>query len=179
MKQSFKIFSLLTLMVVAETAISAQGVSIGFGQGNEDIAATRFSAIWDWKTQWNLYKQLSVSGYWEASLSRWNGDPSEPNSNDKMTLIAAAPVFVLQYQTHYLTPYIQAGIGASLLSETEIGDRELSTNFQFEDRLGAGIKFGPQQKLDLNLTAFHHSNAGIKRPNNGVNLVLVNLIYRF
>lgn len=42
----------------------------------------------------------------------------------------------------------------------------LWARFNFEDRLGAGLKIGETQKVGVR--AIHYSNAGIKEPNDGI-----------
>ena len=46
------------------------------------------------------------------------------------------------------------------------GDRELGSAFNFEDRLGAGLKIGDTQRVGARV--IHYSNAGIKEPNDGI-----------
>ncbi|MBI4357472.1 MAG: acyloxyacyl hydrolase [Gammaproteobacteria bacterium] len=173
-----KILCLLVLAILP-IQLMATGISIGIGKGNANITAVRVSSLSDWQKNWRFSPLWSLTGFWEASLSNWKGNKATHHSNDTITLLAVAPVFTLQYQGLPSRPYLQTGIGASWLSDTEIGRKELSTHFQFEDRAGIGIHLGPQQTWDLNLTAFHYSNGSIQRPNDGVNLVLLNLAYRF
>ncbi|MNE17024.1 Lipid A deacylase PagL precursor [compost metagenome] len=42
----------------------------------------------------------------------------------------------------------------------------MSTSFQFEDRLGFGLRFAGGQEVGVR--AIHYSNAGIKTPNDGI-----------
>ncbi len=60
----------------------------------------------------------------------------------------------------------RAGIGVALFSGTTAGDRELGSAFNFEDRIGAGLKFSGGQRIGVR--ALHYSNAGIKQPNDGI-----------
>lgn len=62
------------------------------------------------------------------------------------------------------SPFIEAGIGGALFLNTRHESRELSTAFQFQDRIAAGLPLGGGE-LALSLT--HYSNGGIKRPNDG------------
>ena len=47
----------------------------------------------------------------------------------------------------------------------ELEENDLATSFQFEDRLGVGVRFAEQE---IGIRALHYSNAGIKQPNQGV-----------
>lgn len=71
--------------------------------------------------------------------------------------------------------FAEASIGVRLVSHTRLSDtRAMSTAFQFADMLGLGWRSAGRAELGLRLQ--HISNAGIKRPNSGVNFVL--LYYR-
>ena len=66
--------------------------------------------------------------------------------------------------------YAEAGIGAHLLSETQINDhRRFSTAFQFGDHVGVGLRFGQRGEYDLGYRFQHLSNADIKKANDGIN----------
>lgn len=71
--------------------------------------------------------------------------------------------------------FAEASIGVRLVSHTRLSDtRAMSTAFQFADMLGLGWRSAGRAELGLRLQ--HISNASIKRPNSGVNFVL--LYYR-
>jgi lipid A 3-O-deacylase len=70
-------------------------------------------------------------------------------------------------------PYVEAGIGVALFDSTEMEDNDLGSSFQFEDRLGLGVRFANQE---VGIRAIHYSNAGIKQPNDGIETY--NLHYR-
>lgn len=71
--------------------------------------------------------------------------------------------------------FAEASIGVRLLSRTRVSDaRAMSTGFQFADMLGLGWRGAGNAELGLRLQ--HISNAGIKRPNAGVNFFV--LYYR-
>lgn len=60
--------------------------------------------------------------------------------------------------------FLEAGVGASVFLDTRVENQELSTAFQFEDRLALGMPFAGGE---LNASITHYSNAGIRRPNDG------------
>ncbi|MFY0989029.1 acyloxyacyl hydrolase [Halomonas sp. C05BenzN] len=60
--------------------------------------------------------------------------------------------------------FVEGGIGGALFLDTRVEARELSTAFQFEDRLALGL---PWAGGELSLALTHYSNAGIRRPNDG------------
>jgi lipid A 3-O-deacylase len=67
-------------------------------------------------------------------------------------------------------PYVGGSIGAAWLSDTMIDGRDLSTRFQFEDRVGIGVAW---RRLDAYLSYVHYSNASVKAPNDGIDGVML------
>lgn len=67
--------------------------------------------------------------------------------------------------------YAEAGFGGYLLSKTvNNDDNRLPSSFQFGSHVGIGLRIGPGA---LGIGLQHLSNAGIKQPNGGIDLVLV------
>ncbi|MGQ4877855.1 acyloxyacyl hydrolase [Billgrantia sp. LNSP4103-1] len=64
--------------------------------------------------------------------------------------------------------FVEGGIGAAVFLDARLGSRDLSTAFQFQDRIALGGSVGPGE-LSLSLT--HYSNAGIKEPNDGIEVL--------
>ncbi|MBS0320689.1 MAG: acyloxyacyl hydrolase [Proteobacteria bacterium] len=67
-----------------------------------------------------------------------------------------------------LQPFVQLSLGAGAISKTRIGPRHLSTAFQFQEQLEAGIALDPERRYELAAYARHSSNAGIEEPNDGL-----------
>ena len=68
------------------------------------------------------------------------------------------------------------GIGIAFLSDTLIDNKNMSSSFQFEDRISIGIT---RDNIDMYVRYMHYSNGGIKKPNDGINMGLVGINYRF
>jgi hypothetical protein len=67
--------------------------------------------------------------------------------------------------------YIEAGIGVHLLSHTINNDtNRLPSALQFGSHVGAGLAF---DKASIGVALQHISNAGIKKPNGGINFYLL------
>jgi len=147
--------------------------SIGFsyGQSKDNIDIYRFTLRRDFKSRWFKSSSGYLSGYYEGSLNYWNG------RGDTNLGIALSPVFAYYFNlSQEFKPYIEAGIGASLWSNTKMGPRDLTTSFLFEDRIGVGFRF---KKIDLSFRYMHYSNGSIKQPNDGIDIFIASINYRF
>ena len=138
----------------------------------------RVAVQWDWQSRWLQMSDWHVSGYWDLGLGQWHRSDAPPGTNKDITEIGLTPVFRIQ-PNGLAGPYAEAAIGFHLLSKTKIGDKNMSTNFQFGDHVGVGYRFGAKQSLDLGYRFQHLSNAGIKRPNPGINFHQIRLQYHF
>lgn len=76
--------------------------------------------------------------------------------------------------------FVEASIGVRLLSHTRVApDRSLNTAFHFSDVLGVGIQWGRQGRSTLGLRYQHLSNLGIKKPNRGMDFLMLYYTQRF
>ncbi|MDJ0926172.1 MAG: acyloxyacyl hydrolase [Gammaproteobacteria bacterium] len=156
-------------------AIELDGMTFGAGPANEDIVAYRFSLRDEFKRTWFESKVGRLTGNWDFSVGVWDGNDNE------IVLLAASPVWVYEFSARPLGlfPYIDIAVGVSLLSDHEIDGRELSTHFQFEDRIGLGLRFGDKHQHALVFNYFHYSNANFEKPNDGIDIFMTSFVYRF
>lgn len=152
-------------------AVASDRISIGIGNANDDIEAYRVSFQRDFGQAWFKDYKWSLSGYWDASINLWKDDES-------IAALALSPVFTFSPNRSTGTkPYIEVGVGAALISEREIAGRDLSSPFQFEDRIGFGIRLGEKQLHDINFRFTHYSNASLRLPNDGIDIYMLNYGY--
>jgi hypothetical protein len=168
--------------IASGPASAVDGVSIqgGVGAGPSEGSGTemfRLAAQWDWKQRWFEGRDWHVGGFWDAGVGYWKRD-ALPQQNGSLYEIGLTPVFRLQ-KNQLEGPYIEAGIGAHLLSDTSLGDRIFSTSFQFGSHLGIGYRFGARNAFDLSYSYQHLSNASIKQPNDGIDFHQIRLQYHF
>jgi hypothetical protein len=72
--------------------------------------------------------------------------------------------------------YYEAGFGGYLLSKTVNNpDTRMPSAFEFGSHLGAGFRLARDHTLGIGIQ--HLSNAGIKQPNGGINLLLFQYTY--
>jgi lipid A 3-O-deacylase len=160
--------------VKAETGTGApfiSALSLGYGWAHNDTDIYRAAVRHDPGYSWLSNPTGWMSLYYEASMNLWK------SGGDEIYAAAFSPVFIYYFgkPENKVRPYVEAGIGAAGISKTEMGNRQFSTGYQFEDRVGAGVQI---KNLDLCCRYMHYSNASIKEPNDGIDIVMVALGYR-
>jgi hypothetical protein len=128
-----------------------------------------------------LYYRRALSdphGWWPTHIQFGAGIWQVPDlgGTTQRFDVNATPV----WRANYARTYIEAGIGAYLLSETINNDTtHLATSFEFGSHVGAGLRIGERREATIGIALQHLSNAGIKQPNGGVNFLLLNASFPF
>jgi len=125
--------------------------------GEKDKLSDNFLSI-------NLSKQtpmFNLPTYTSLSIGGWEGE-----KDNSFIFINEGAVFGKNI-------YLKLQIGAGLISKTT---KKLSTNFQFTEKIGAGIVY---KKIDFGINFIHISNGGIKKPNGGKNFITLEISKRF
>lgn len=144
----------------ANLAQAAQ-VTGAVGVTSQGDMTYRAGLSFDWDKQWFETSVGHLTGYWDAGYTYWEGgDASGAHS------LSFSPVFTYEFSGFTYTPYIEAGIGIAAFSKTRVGDQRMGSSFNFEDRIGLGLKLPSEQKVGIR--AIHYSNAGIRQPNDGI-----------
>jgi hypothetical protein len=161
---------------VAGQSAAVDGVSItGGGGGQAGIA--RLGVQWDWNKRWLQTENWHLNGYWDLTVSGWFAH--EAYQSHDIANIGFTPVFRWE-QKDQRGLYVDAGIGANLISRTSINySKRYSTAFQFGDQAGLGYRFGDKGEHDLQLQVQHLSNGGIKEPNHGINFYMLRYQFHF
>ncbi|WP_068829823.1 acyloxyacyl hydrolase [Pseudomonas sp. BMS12] len=168
-----RIIHLAAAAALALGSFSAQAVDLtaAIGQSGDSTMVYRLGAQWDWDSSWWQSDVGRLTGYWDAGYTYWDGDETASNHS-----LSFSPVFVYEFAGDSVQPYIEAGIGVALFSSTEMEGNDLASSFQFEDRIGAGLRFSGQE---IGIRALHYSNAGLKQPNDGVEAYTLHYRTRF
>lgn len=163
----------LSVLALSPVASAIDGLTLEIGHSSESTTTYRLGAQFDFgRTLWQSQSGgVHLGGYWDTGVIRWSGLDA--------TTFALAPVFVLSFPIQASwTPYVEAGIGVSYFTKTDLDhDRDLGSKFQFEDRLGAGVRFASGSEVGLRV--YHYSNAGLKNPNNGIETTALHYRYSF
>jgi len=160
------------LALSGHSAVSAQEIyespSVGLRLGIGDDYK-RAELAWESASLWNYRfdggSRLDLVG--ELGVAYWDADGSR--SPGSVWQLSATPFLRWTWSDRY---YIEAGIGATVFSRTRFADERISTAFQFGDHVGVGMFLTPNSRLSLRYS--HYSNAGIKRPNPGLDVLQLN-----
>jgi lipid A 3-O-deacylase len=156
----------------AEGVSLVDALSVGAGQSLGGIDIGRVGVIKDSGCRFLTSDVGWLSLYFEAALNFWKKGDEEVYGG------AFSPVFYYAFgdAEDSVFPYIEAGIGVAGISDTQLDDRDFSTGFQFEDRIGFGLRVN---KTDFNLRYMHYSNGSIAEPNDGLDTLVFTVAYRF
>ncbi|HAS16156.1 MAG TPA: acyloxyacyl hydrolase [Idiomarina abyssalis] len=101
----------------------------------------------------------------EAALNHWQ---DSNNTEDNITAFTISPILSWHIAGAQRPLFLEAGIGGSYFDKTQISNRRLSTQFQFEDRISLSWQYNRSSSARIALGYTHYSNADIKRPNDGL-----------
>lgn len=159
---------------LAAPAQAQYRTELSAGWGDDQTHMVRLGLARDWQQAWFTDGDWQLGGYWLAEVGYWNSDKGGPN--DDLWEVGLTPVLRLAPKSGDVRPYVEAGIGGHVLSDTRIGPRNLSTAWQFGSHLGAGVRCGT---FALGYRFQHLSNASIKQPNDGIDFHMVSASFAF
>lgn len=144
------------------------GLSIEGGVGDAKTSVVRVGAHWNWQKKWFTQNRWQLGGYWEAQAGMWD------NRGGVGALIDLSVTPVFRFTAADSPWYFEGAIGFHWLSDyPSRGGTPFSSKFQFGDHLGLGVRYGERRQNEIGLRVQHLSNAGIRNPNPGINLILL------
>ncbi|GAB4471160.1 MAG: hypothetical protein OHK0044_14170 [Burkholderiaceae bacterium] len=153
------------------------GVAAEAGRGNDtdtlrvSLVAAPDAPLW-------LHGTLSLATFGEIAVAHWCFPPSDGTGERRLTVLGATPYLRVR-DARVERWFFDFGIGLNTLSDLyDARGRRFSTRFQFSDHLAFGRSFGDAAAFELSYRFIHYSNAGIRRPNPGVNFHVLRLEYR-
>ncbi|KTC33750.1 aldehyde dehydrogenase [Pseudomonas sp. ABAC61] len=150
------------LFSCASFGVNSAELSGAIGATSQGGLTARVGMGFGWDKSWFESNTGRLTGYWDAGYNYWEAGDASGGTHS----LSFAPVFVYEFGSGNVKPFVEAGIGVAVFSGTSAGDQEFGSAFNFEDRIGAGLKIGETQKVGIR--AIHYSNAGIKEPNDGI-----------
>ena len=133
---------------------------------------------WRLTANWYLFSRtiagVQVDFSLGANFSVFDGKTTEEKS-PRMKDLGLTPTATINLGRGLgpFQPYLEMGIGLHYLTDKQFTTKDFSTNFQFGDHIGMGLRFGEQGRQRLAYQFQHLSNAGISNPNPGINFHLV------
>ncbi len=165
----FAALALALALPISANAVDGFSVEAGSGDG---VDMARVGVQWDWQKTWLQRGDWHLGGYWDLQLGRWNGA-------SHITDLGLTPTFRWENDSRR-GGYLEAAIGFHYLSSRNVTSaKQLGSNFEFGDHVGAGYRFGEKGAYDVSLRFQHLSNAGIKHPNPGINFTQLRFQYHF
>ncbi len=152
----------------AASSLAPDGIDLTGGYG-DNVAIYGVGVHWDSICTCSALKMIGIDLRLAAQAAYWHGN-EHPATNSSLWDFGLTPIF------HWSGPeigparlFLEAGIGAHLLSETRINtERVFSTAFQFGEIGVIGIGFGEKHRYEIGALIQHVSNGAIKEPNNGL-----------
>ncbi|MGO4310527.1 acyloxyacyl hydrolase [Pseudomonas sp. KB_15] len=161
MKRLFCLAAIAAALLGHTFTAQAAGVEFAVGQTSDSTMTYRLGMQFDWDQSWWQSDVGRVTGYWSGAYTYWEGDKTSSNNS-----LSFSPVFVYEFAGQNVKPYVEAGIGVAVFSNTRLEDNNIGSAFQFEDRLGFGLRFNGGHEVGIRAT--HYSNAGLASSNDGV-----------
>jgi len=162
-------FASLALWLALASVLPARAVAVivdaGRGNGVQfyGVGTSIFERL-DIQPQWSW--QLDRT--WSARMMSWNAEHPQPFGKHLWDASLMPTLRLSERRFVLMQPFVEAGIGAHLLSATALDNRSLSTAFQFGEQLAVGVRVPGRVPLRFSVRAEHVSNGGIKEPNSGV-----------
>ena len=162
---------LASLLLATGSQVLATDLGITAGRGTDHTTKASIIAGWDreqplWQGDtWHLGLRH------EIELGLW-----DPRHGNHIVEFGYSPVLrmIRPLGDHGKRLFVEGSIGVRLISDTSLSsDTNMSTAFQSSDMLGVGYQWGPKQLNTVGLRGVHISNAGIKKPNDGVEFGLL------
>jgi lipid A 3-O-deacylase len=140
------------------------------GAGDHGTTSATVGVTWPWAWRSSLWG-AEVSGQTEAYVSAWRAD-AFGGGTQGYTQLGLVPVLRLRPGAGSSPWFFEAGIGISVLDKVyRTPDRLMSTAWNFHDTVGVGYSFGAKRDSEVGLRYTHFSNAGIKKPNPGMDFL--------
>lgn len=144
------------------------GIRAGYQDDYRQLALVYDTPRW-WSHQSQSWGRLDLNA--ELGITYWHSPNKQP---DSMWQASATPMLRWWPNDFF---YVEAGVGLTAVSRTTFADRRLGSSFQFGDHIGVGTVLGDAHRIGLRYS--HFSNAGLKEPNDGLDVVQLTYTYQF
>jgi hypothetical protein len=116
----------------------------------------------------------------QAFVSGWRTQPVVGDGHRDLVQLGAVPLLRWRGDAGRSPWFVEGGIGLSVLDrKLETPAKTFSTRWNFSDTLAVGYTWGDTRQHELSLRWQHTSNAGLRKPNPGLDLGMVRYAVRF
>lgn len=176
---------LLSILLTAATGsyagelgnwVDSATFSLGTDDNSDNIDLLRIGLENHWERSWLTDGAWFLSGYWDASVEFMDANTSV---DDSLVGLSLTPVLRLQRDPDLssgVTPFAEAGVGAHLLSDTRLGNRDLGRTLLIGTHVGFGLGFGERGQYELGYRFQHLGSTGSSN-SEGLDLHLLRLGY--
>lgn len=120
-----------------------------------------------------------LSLHWDISLAHWRTDRVQ-GGHRQFTQLTGMGVWRHPIGGPDASWFVDLGLGITLFDRLyRSGTDRFSTAFQFTEAIGLGYRFGEGNAYEVSVRVQHISNASIKKPNPGENVVRLRFACRF
>lgn len=175
--------TLAALLLATTTGAGAQGLRPGGffvqgGGGEDQVGVVSAGLLWPWQWRTTL-AGAEVTAQTELFFSNWRAR-QVGGGRQNVVQVGLVPLFRLRPSGGQSPWFFEAGIGLSVTDKRFVTpDKTFSTRWNFSDNLAVGRNFGAQGEHEVSLRWQHSSNAGVKKPNPGLDLLMVRYATRF
>lgn len=159
-----------------DPGIDTDILTLSYDQGSDNtIDHFRIALGADWKETFYQSGNFEIGGRWEVNANYWHSTRNNPD-NQEGYMFGITPVFQFSYGFSGMDVYLETGAGPQFLNDPTIENEFKSTQFQFGDIFGLGVK---TKRVEVGYRYLHVSNAGIEMPNPGTDFHNLHVGYRF
>lgn len=128
---------------------------------------------------WIPRKAGPLSLHWDLALSSWRALQVQGGRRE-FTQLSGIGVWRYALGGPDAPLFLDFGLGISVFDRLYTARTgSFSTAFQFTEAIGLGYRFGKDNDYEISVRAQHISNAGIKKPNPGAELVRLRFAFQF
>jgi hypothetical protein len=170
------LFFSTSLFVIGEWRVNAQDfLTVGarggfsFNAGNHRFSQSEAFADFDLPWQWNFYSDWRLQPRMDVSAGYLG------NETTSAFIGTAGPL--LELRKGHIPLALEGGASPTVISRYRFGSTDFGEGFQFTSHIG--LTWYSTDHLSVGCRFQHMSNAGLAKPNPGLNVGMLELSYHF
>jgi len=148
------------------------------GVGPSGLLSAGFGVGWEWR-----WRRIAAGGEWSGQtvvfFNHWRADAAGGGRQD-FWQAGLVPLLRYRFARGRSPWFVEGGIGLAVTDRYYITPSKVfGSRLNFSDNLAVGMNLDPQWRQEVSLRRQHTSNAGIRRPNPGEELLLLRYAVQF